>query len=387
LSSANFSWMTIMDTPFFGLLLYVLGGLVGSVFYLPFKGVKGWAWESYWMIYAWAALIVCPVAFAFLLTPNFAEVLKATDVRVLFWCYFFGAMWGVGGLTWGLMIRYLGVGLGLAIGAGLLAAVGTLAPPIFKHEMGTLLSTSSGAVMLTGVGVAVLGIIVMGAAGVSKERELSEEQKKAAIADFSFAKGLPIAILSGVMSAGMFLGISAGDKIEQIAKTQNLIDGNSLWIGLPKMVVILAGGFTINFLYCLILNLKNRTGSDYCKAKTPLWGNYLLSALAGVLWYLQMVFIPIGDTKTGLLKSSNASMMMASMIVFSTLWAVMLHEWRGVSGRTRNLLAAGLLLLIASLGIVGYGNYLEGRRQSEPATLKSSSTAAFVSNSAIDAVI
>ncbi|MBN2578071.1 MAG: rhamnose/proton symporter RhaT [Pirellulales bacterium] len=351
-----------MDTPFFGLLLYVLGGLVGSVFYLPFKGVKGWAWESYWMIYAWAALIVCPLALAFLLTPNFPAVLKAADGSVLLWCYLFGAMWGVGGLTWGLMIRYLGVGLGLAIGAGLLAAVGTLAPPIFKNEIGTLWSTGSGAAMLIGVGVAVLGIVVMGAAGVSKERELSDEQKKAAVADFSFAKGLPIAILSGVMSAGMFLGISAGIKIEEIAKTQNLLADN-LWIGLPKMVVILAGGFTINFLYCLILNLKNRTGGDYCKAKTPLLGNYILSALAGVLWYLQMVFVPIGDTMTGSLKNSNASMMMASMIIFSTLWAVMLHEWRGVSPRTRKLLAAGLLLLIASLAIVGYGNYLEGQRQ------------------------
>jgi L-rhamnose-H+ transport protein len=365
-----------MDTPLFGLLLYVLGGLVGSVFYLPFKGVKQWAWESYWMIYAWAALIVCPLALAFLLTPDFPAILRETPGSVLFWCYLFGAMWGVGGLTWGLMIRYLGVGLGLAIGAGLLAAVGTLAPPIFKQEIGILWSTSSGFAMLLGVGVAVLGIVVMGAAGMSKERELSEEQKKASVADFSFAKGLPIAILSGVMSAGMFLGISAGEKIELIAKEQNLIDAASPWIGLPKMVVILAGGFTINFLYCLILNLKNRTGGDYCKTKTPLAGNYLLSALAGVLWYLQMVFIPIGDTKTGVLKNSNASMMMASMIVFSTLWAVMLHEWRGVSGRTRNLLTAGLILLIASLGIVGYGNYLEAQRPKKTATPKAAAAAA-----------
>jgi L-rhamnose-H+ transport protein len=364
-----------MDSPFFGLLLYVLGGLVGSVFYLPFKGVKHWAWESYWMIYAWAALIVCPVAFAFLLTPNFPSVLSQTNCNILLWCYLFGAMWGVGGLTWGLMIRYLGVGLGLAIGAGLLAAVGTLAPPIFKNEIGTLWSTSSGAAMLVGAGVAVLGIVVMGAAGVSKERELSDEQKKAAVADFSFAKGLPIAILSGVMSAGMFLGISAGIKIEEMAKAQKLLPDN-IWIGLPKMVVILAGGFTINFLYCLILNLKNRTAGDYCKAKTPLVGNYLLSALAGVLWYLQMVFVPIGDTMTGTLKNSNASMMMASMIVFSTLWAVMLHEWRGVSGKTRKLLAAGLLLLIASLGIVGYGNYLEGQRPKQAAPEEAPAVAA-----------
>jgi L-rhamnose-H+ transport protein len=365
-----------MDSPFFGLLLYVLGGLVGSVFYLPFKGVKNWAWESYWMIYAWAALIVCPVAFAFLLTPNFPSVLSETNIHILLWCYLFGAMWGVGGLTWGLMIRYLGVGLGLAIGAGLLAAVGTLAPPIFKNEIGTLWSTSSGEAMLVGVGVAVLGIIVMGAAGVSKERELSDEQKKAAVADFSFAKGLPIAILSGVMSAGMFLGIDAGGKIDQLAKDQHLIAANSLWVGLPKMVVILAGGFTINFLYCLFLNLKNRTGRDYCKAKTPLVSNFSLAALAGVLWYLQMVFVPIGDTMTGSLKNSNASMMMASMIVFSTLWAVMLHEWRGVSGRTRKLLAAGLLLLIASLGIVGYGNYLEGQRPKGPAPKEKPAVAA-----------
>jgi len=335
--------------------------MIGSAFYLPLRGVQRWAWETYWMIYALVALFVFPWTIAACTTPALLSILRATPGSVLLWCYLFGAMWGIGGLTFGITLRYLGVGLGTALACGIIAAVGTLVPPIYGGQFGTLSSTSSGIAMLCGVAVAILGIFATGTAGMSKERELSEEQKKAAVAEFNFVKGLMVAIFCGVTSAGMFLGIRAGDFMETIAVQSQAVAPSSPWIGLPKMVVILAGGFTVNCVSCLILNLKNRSLGDYANRQTPLLRNYLLSAAAGILWYSQFITLTIGDTHAGLLKYSNASMLMSSIVLFGTAWGILLHEWKGTGRRTRKLLATGLALLILSFVITGYGNILQHR--------------------------
>ena len=213
-----------------GVLLYVCGGVAGSAFYLPFRRVRGWSWESYWMIYAVTGLVVAPIALAAITAPTFLSVLRATPLKTLSLCFIFGAAWGVGGLTWGIMLRYLGVGLGMAIGSGLCAAVGTLLPPIYQGQIADLFTTASGQVALVGVAVCVLGIIVMGLAGMSKEKELPEEQKKLAVADYNFPKGLVVAIVSGVMSAGMFLRIRTGDEIVRISAETGLISPGILLI-------------------------------------------------------------------------------------------------------------------------------------------------------------
>lgn len=341
-----------------GVLLCVLGGLAGATFYLPFKGVRRWAWESYWFVYGVVALIVVPWALALAVSPNLIPVLKATPPWLLGVCYLFGAMWGVGGLTWGLMIRYLGVGLGLAIGCGLCASVGTLVPPLFTGKAAMLVSTAPGLASLAGILIAVAGIAVTGAAGMSKERELSEEAKRRSVAEFNFPKGLAIAILSGVMSAGMFFGISAGKQIEDLSQT---IEPHTpaLWQGIPVLVVVLAGGATVNLIWCLLLNKKNRTGGDYCKSDAPLVTNYLCSAAAGVLWYLQFVTLTIGKNYMGKYAFNSWALLMSSMIIFSTICGIALAEWKGCSGRTKTLLAAGLAILVVSVLMIGYGNYLE----------------------------
>ena len=350
-------------TPLIGVLMYVIGGAAGASFYLPFKRVRSWAWESYWMIYTVTALLVVPWVLAFFMSPNVISVLRAAPWETLGLCFLFGAMWGAGGLTWGLMIRYLGVGLGVAIGCGLCAAVGTLVPPYFLGEFSTLVGKPSGPATLTawliGVGVSLLGIILTGAAGMSKEGELSEEEKKATVAEFSFTRGILVAIFSGVMSAGMAFGLNtAKEVIVPLAKTTAPVT-HPLWAGLPGLVVVLLGGFTVNFIWCLILNVKNRTGSDYLKAGVPLLANLVFAALAGALWYSQMVFYTMGDSKIGKFSFSGWSVFMSSQIIFSTLWGIALLEWKGSSRRTKKLLTAGLAVLVVSLVIIGYGNYLK----------------------------
>ncbi|MGA2032608.1 MAG: L-rhamnose/proton symporter RhaT, partial [Thermoguttaceae bacterium] len=346
-------------TPFIGISLYVLGGLAGACFYLPFGRVKNWAWESYWLVYAVVGLIVVPWVLAAAVSPNVLSVLRQASWQTLGWCYLFGAMWGVGGLTWGLMIRYLGVGLGLAVGCGVCASVGTLIPPVFEGNFPTLLATDWGIATLAGIGVAVLGIAATGVAGMSKERELSEEQKKAAVAEFNFPKGILLGLFSGVMSAGMAFGLHAGGAIEKAALHVQPYT-REMWKGIPVLVVVLLGGFTVNFLWCLYLNAKNRTGGDYLKAGAPLLANIIFAGLAGAIWYSQLAVYKVADAQSGAgLSFAGWTVFMSSMIIFSTLLGLLLGEWKGVSGRTKGLLAASLLILVGSLVTIGYGNYLK----------------------------
>jgi L-rhamnose-H+ transport protein len=345
--------------PALGVMIFVLGGLATAVFCLPFKKVKNWAWESYWMIYAIVGLVLVPWTLALIASPNLLSVLQAAPRQEMAVCFLCGAMWGVGGLSWGLMIRYLGFGLGLAIGAGLCSASGTLMPPVFKGEFATLLHTTAGQVSLVAVGVSLVGIVLVGAAGMNKERELPAEQKKAAVAEFDFRKGLVVAIFSGLMSSGMSFGLQGGATLEHLAVTVSPVT-STIWRGMPVLVVVLLGGFVVNALWCLGLNLKNRTTGDYVKAGAPLGSNLFFAGLAGLIWCSQFVCFKTGEPAMGKLSYIGWSVLMASAILFSTLLGIFLGEWKNTSPRTRRLLTLGLIALVLSSVVSGYSGYLKG---------------------------
>jgi L-rhamnose-H+ transport protein len=344
--------------PALGVLIFTLGGLAGAVFYLPFKKVKQWAWESYWLVYALFGLVIVPWALAFVFSPNVLAVLKSTPSANLAYCYLCGAAWGVGGLTWGLMIRYLGVGLGLAIGCGLCSAAGTLIPPILGGNLDRLAGTPSANATLVSVLVSLAGIIAVGMAGMSKEKELSDEAKKKAVAEFNFRKGISVAVFSGLMSSAMSFGLQGGAKIERLAQTA-VPATSATWRGMPVLVVVLAGGFTVNFLWCLFLNLKNKTIGDYIKSKAPLAGNLAFAGIAGAIWCSQFICFKTGEPAMGRTAYVGWAVLMASSILFSSLLGILLGEWKGTSGRTRSLLATGLVLLILSTVLAGYSGYLD----------------------------
>ena len=342
--------------PFLGVFLHALGGFAAGSFYIPYKGVRKWAWESYWLVGGVFSWIFAPWAIAWLTCPDPVAVLRSAPLSSLFWSYVFGLLWGIGGLTFGLSMRYLGMSLGYALALGFCAAFGTIIPPIFKGEFPVLLSSASGLVTLAGVGVCLAGIAVCGKAGVSKERELSSEEKKAAIREFDFMKGVWVAIFAGIMSACMAFAIQAGKPIAKLAVETGT---RELWQNTPVFIVILAGGFTTNFIWCAILNVRNKTARDYVNAgDASLAINYVLSALAGITWYLQFMFYGMGTTQMGRYDFSSWTIHMAFIIVFSNMWAILFHEWKGSSRRTHHIVFAGIIILIASTLVVGYGNYI-----------------------------
>jgi L-rhamnose-H+ transport protein len=386
----------MIPNPALGVFFHWLGGLASASFYVPYRGVKNWAWETYWLVGGFFSWIIMPWLLAFTMTRDLTGVLYESPSSSIVWAYLFGVLWGLGGLTFGLTMRYLGMSLGMAVALGYTAAFGTLMPPVFRGEFATqVLGTRSGLIILLGVAVCLLGIAFAGAAGVSKEKEMSEAQKRASIKEFNLKKGLLVATFSGVMSACFAYGLAAGDPIKAVS----LRHGTAvLWQGLPVLVVVLAGGFTTNFIWCVILNLRNRTGYQYFEsgigdliperseehiletvtdapaeelavavavtektaAKTPMLANYLFSALAGTTWYMQFFFYTMGETQMGRYKFSSWTLHMASIIIFSTLWGIALKEWNGAGVRTKLLLALSLLVLVASTIVVGYGNYAGG---------------------------
>ncbi len=537
--------------PLLGVVYHWLGGLASGSFYVPFRGVKRWSWETSWLaagIFSW---IIAPWVFATLNTTDPVTVLKETPGHVWFYSYIFGALWGIGGLTFGLAMRYLGMSLGMAVALGYCTVFGTLIPPIFKGEFkAKLLDDVSGRWILAGLAVCVIGIIITALAGKAKEGEMTEAQKRDTVKEFSFKKGIIVATFSGIMSACFAFGLTAGDwmrattynvdlawsanaagktierakepsgdedkafvkslesaqlfdagkagsmngiigfleepftlqtKIDLLhasssilnkdaklladaeanlpkaleksqatltaikasadpiavriaAYSENLptlaadskvfpiIDNlsylseketalrvvasgadfssihakHSLWTGLPVLIVVLLGGFTTNFIWCVILNIKNRSGYEYlaCKqrhpahakdqssienvtdapaeeltgsagqccngnhARIPLIGNYLFAALAGTLWYFQFFFYSMGETQMGEYKFSSWTLHMASIIIFSSIWGLALREWKGSSTKSKGLLFTGLAILVLSTMIIGYGNMI-----------------------------
>ena len=346
--------------PFLGVMIFALGGLTGAVFYLPFKRVKNWAWESYWMIYAVVGLVIVPWALALATSPNVLKVISDTPREELAYCFACGAAWGFGGLTWGLMIRYLGVGLGLALGCGLCSAAGTLIPPILAGKLDTLYNTSAAQVSLAGVIISIIGIVLVGMAGMSKEKELPEEEKKKAVAEYNFKKGILVALFSGLMSAAMNFGLEGGETLQKLAGKESPVT-SATWKWVPVLVVVLLGGFTVNALWCLFLNLKNKTGGDYLKSGAPVASNLVFAGLAGALWCSQLICLMTAKPAMGKMDYVGWAVLMACQILFSTLLCIFLGEWKGTSRRTRSLLALGLSMLLLASVAVGYSGTLKSR--------------------------
>jgi L-rhamnose-H+ transport protein len=314
--------------------------LAGASFYVPFRKVRGWS-----------------------------SVLHEARPSTILLTYAFGVLFGVGSLTFGLTLRYLGMSLGMALAMGNCAVFGTLVPPIFHGQFGQLLARRSGIVTLAGVAVCVLGIVLAGAAGVSKENELSDELKQASVKEFNLKLGVALGIFSGVMSACFAFGLEAGLPISTIAMGHGT--GN-VWQGLLVMALVLLGSYTTNAAWCLRLGLRNRTLGEYSQVfegdpKAESKGtkqsglsvlNYIFCAVAGCIWYLQFFFYSMGTSQLGKYAFSGWTLLMASIIIFSTLWGIAVKEWLGVSRRTTALVALTLVTLVGSTVIVGYGNFL-----------------------------
>jgi L-rhamnose-H+ transport protein len=340
--------------PLSGILLIALGSIGAASFYVPFKKVKSWAWESYWLMQGVAAWLIAPWLFAWIFLPDgeLMAILRESPSSAKLMAMFFGALWGIGGLTFGLSIRYLGVALGQSIALGLCAAFGTLIPPVVAGE--NLFSTTGGVLTVAGVAITIAGIALIGYAGALKARNMSEEEKKAAIKEFALKKGLLIAVFAGIMSACFNFGFESGKPIEDVALSHGT---NPLFSKNATLIFILLGGFITNLIYCGYLNIKNNTYRDYFTVPSSIFMNNLMfTFMAGFLWFLQFHFFGMGSSK---LPEGMAvfgwSILMALNIAISNIWGIFLNEWKGADRKTVAVLLIGIIVLILSTFVVKLG--------------------------------
>lgn len=378
-----------MPNPLIGVLYHWLGGFASASFYVPYRGIKRWNWEIFWLtggVFSW---LIAPWLFAGLMTNGLMGVLAQVPRSTVGFCVLFGMLWGFGGLTYGLTMRYLGLSLGMAVVLGLCTVFGTLIPPIVQGDFAAkLLVTTSGNIILLGLLVTVAGIVVVAIAGAQKDRALSAEQKAATVAEFDFRKGIAVAIFSGVMSSCFAFGLAAGDAVKAISAAAGT---GALWTGLPVLCIVMFGGLVTNGIWCSILIVRNKSAPQWfgralavsdspqqstrtsepgvalpsriepsitIPGRTMVARNYLLAALGGTLWYFQFFFYTMGESQMGRLGFSSWTLHMASIIIFGTIWGFAFREWKEAAPRVRATVYGGIALLVLATVIIGYGNQL-----------------------------
>lgn len=352
-----------------GVLFHFIGGFASGSFYVPYKKVRDWSWEAMWILGGLFSWIIVPPLAAWLTIPNFFEIIGDANSSVLGYTFLFGVLWGIGGLTYGLGVRYLGVSLGSSIILGLSMVLGALMPAIYyyfnpadgKHSIDFFFTTASGLCVMAGLVLCIVGIFLCGKAGVLKEKGLSSAGVTDKI-DYNFGVGIIVALISGALSACFNFAIEAGKPMADVAnalwKSVNPGQGEFLYQNNVTYIVILWGGFTTNFIWCAYLLLKNKTLTDYSKATAPLKKNFLLCALAGTTWYLQFFFYGMGESHLGN-GASSWILHMAFIILISNAWGVFLKEWKGVSKPTYTAIISGIVIIILSICVVGFAKTLE----------------------------
>ncbi|PTN09200.1 L-rhamnose/proton symporter RhaT [Mangrovibacterium marinum] len=353
-----------------GIIFHSLGGASSGSWYMPYNLVKKWRWEVYWIIGGLFSWLIMPFIAVLLTTPGWQNILAEADPAVVRTTYILGVLWGVGGLTYGLGIRYLGMSLGNSVLLGITSLVGSLGLPVLRNvgnlaevlpagdSFTDMLGTSSGQVILFGILVLMIGIVFCGKAGLMKDKDLLG-QKEGVNTEFKLTVGLIIAGISGILSAFFSFGIDAGkqmgEAVREIAVANNLSfvsNGTYLFENNIIFLVILWGGLTTNLIWSVALILKNKTGGDLIDSSTPLLKNYLFCALAGTTWFLQFFFYGMGETKIGN-GASSWILHMSTIILTANFWGFYRKEWAGVSSKTRTTIFLGIGLILLSIIIMG----------------------------------
>ena len=353
-----------------GIIFHSLGGISSGSWYMPFNWVKKWRWEIYWIIGGLFSWLIMPYVAVLLTAPNWQEIISNTDPSTIRLTYILGVFWGIGGLTYGLGIRYLGMSLGNSVLLGITSLVGSLGLPILRNvgnlgevlpagdSFTDMLGSTSGQVVLFGILVLMVGIFLSGKAGLMKDKDLADV-KEGVNSEFQLTKGLIIALISGVLSAFFSFGIDAGkemgEQVREIAVANNFAfvsDGKYLFENNIIFLVILWGGLTTNLIWSLVLIFKNKTGGDFVDKKAPLLKNYLFCALAGTTWFLQFFFYGMGETKIGN-GASSWILHMSTIILTANFWGFYRKEWNGVAKKTRTTIFLGISLILISIIIMG----------------------------------
>ncbi|MCX6309967.1 MAG: hypothetical protein NTY32_14500 [Bacteroidia bacterium] len=337
-------------TTILGLLLIFIGAFSSGSFAVPFGGIKGWKWENYWLSTGLFSFIVLPLIVCLLFVNDFGVLINQVTTTDFVSIFLLGAVYGIGSLTFGLSMRYLGLSLGYALSLGLMAAIGTLVPPALDGRFSMLIDTFNGNMVLLGILISLVGIAGIAVAGYQKDRFNSKKEKDDNN-EFDFKKGVIAAVLTGVLASAMSLGIERGNVVSQLAIESGT---NPLFSGNPTMLIMLLGTFVTTLVWCTFLMFKNKTLIEFKKYSSIITlKNLGMTGLAGLLWYAQFIFFGAGKSMLGQYTFAAWGILMAFTIVVAMLWGLFKGEWKGLPSKTR-------MTMFVSLGIIIIGTFIIG---------------------------
>jgi L-rhamnose-H+ transport protein len=336
----------------FGILLIALGAFSSGSFAVPFGKIKDWKWETYWMVFSIGAYILFPLTACLIFAPDFVSIISETSAETVLAVFLLGAVYGVGNLSFGLALRYLGLSLGYALSLGLMLAIGTLIPPAIDGRLQVMIQNSGGMLLIMGVVIACLGIALSAWAGILKDKHISDTKKQESIGEFNLVKGAMASVLVGITGSAMSLGFEQGLPISEMAAKLGV---DPLFTMMPVLVVLFSGTFLTTIVWCVYLGSKNKSLKNYLKAESSkvLTYNYLFGLLAGLLWFGQFIVYGMGKSKMGPFTFTSWGILMALTIVFATVWGLIRKEWKGASTKIYILMTLSLLIIIASSFIIG----------------------------------
>jgi len=336
----------------FGILLIATGAFSSGSFAVPFARIRDWKWETYWMVYSIGAYIIFPLLACLIFAPEWWNVIISTPAETLLFVFFLGAVYGIGNLSFGLSLRYLGLSLGYAISLGIMLAIGTLIPPIIDGRLSVMIESSGGNLLLAGIAVAVVGVAFSAWAGILKDKSISSEKKQESVSEFDLVKGIMAALLVGVTGSAMSLGFEQGLPILDIAEQQGT---DPLFSMMPVYIVLLMGTLLTTIIWCGSLGIKNKSYKNYTNAvnSKTLVLNYSFGLFAGFLWFSQFIFYGMGKSKMGPFTFTSWGILMALTIAFATVWGLIKGEWKGVSAKVYIIMGLSLLILILASFMIG----------------------------------
>lgn len=337
---------------FAGLLLIAAGAFTSGSFAIPFGKIKDWKWETYWLIYSFGAYILFPLAACLIFAPGFSNIYNGVESSVLLKVFLSGVVYGVGNLSFGLSLRYLGISLGYALALGLMLAIGTLVPPALDGRLSEMFNGTGGMLLIAGVLVSCIGIALSGWAGFIKDRLISDSDKQKSVTEFNLTKGIMAALLVGVTGSAMSLGFEQGIPVAEYAAKTGI---NPLFVTMPVMLLLLCGTMVTTIIYCLWLGARNRSLGDYSalRPSSQLLRNYFLALMAGLLWFSQFILFGMGKSKMGKFTFTSWGILMALTIVFATIWGLYRKEWKGAPARIYILMVISLIIIIGASFLIG----------------------------------
>ena len=336
-----------------GIFLIAIGAFSSGSFAVPFGKIKGWQWETYWMVFSLGAYILFPLTSCLIFAPDFISIIQSSSTSTLITVFLLGAVYGVGNLSFGLALRYLGLSLGYALSLGLMLAIGTLIPPMIDGRLQLMMQGKGGTMLILGVVVACFGIALSAWSGILKDKSMSVEKKQESIGEFNLVKGIMAAVLVGFTGSAMSLGFEQGLPISEMAAKQGV---DPLFTMMPVLVVLFAGTFVTTIIWCIAyLGVKNNSIKDYSSADSPktLTLNYFFGLLAGFLWFGQFIVYGMGKSKMGPFTFTSWGILMALTIVFATIWGIFRNEWKGAPTKVYVLMILSMIIIILSSFMIG----------------------------------